>query len=131
MPSITIGREDVLRGKTLDPGWYPVTVKVVNEEISSKGDSTNYIVDLTVDAPADIAGTPLRVYFNEKAIGRAIPFVNACAGKSLIDEKTVQPGNPVTIDLEKCVNKSIMAYVNNDTYEGRTINRVEDFKAKA
>lgn len=128
MPTITIGREDVLRGKTLEPGWYPVTVKATSEEVSKGGDSTNYLVDLVVDAPEAIAGTPLRVYFNEKAIGRAIPFVNACGAS--IDENTVKSDNPVSIDLEKTVGKKIMAYVNNDTYEGRTVNRVEDFKRR-
>lgn len=130
MPSVTITREDVLRGKVLEPGWYPVTVKSVDEEVSSKGDSTNYVVILLVDGPEHVAGTPLKVYFNEKAIGRSIPFINACAGKDLIDEKTVASDKPMTIDLGKTVGKSILAYVANGNYNGRTTNQVEDFRHK-
>lgn len=130
MPTIEIGREDVLRGKVFDPGWYPVTVRSVTEELSSKGDSTNYLVDIVIDAPENVAGALMTVYFNEKAIGRSIPFVNACSASDVINENTVPSGKKVSIDLEKTVGKKIMAYINNGIYEGRTVNRVEDFKRR-
>lgn len=126
MPTVEFTRTDILRGKVLEPGWYPMEVKSVTEEVSSKGDSTNYVVELEVLSPAHVVGTPLKVYFNEKAKGRMIPFVNACGAD--VNDKTVSVEKPMAIDIDKCVNKKVQGYVKNETYDGRTINKVEDWR---
>ncbi len=120
MPMIfSISREDVLRGKTVEPGWYPCMVKEVSQEPASTDGSTNTIVDFTVtDGP--FKDVPLRRYFSEKAPGFAVNFLKAL-GATIGD-------NGGNFDLEKAKGRKMMVYVKNEMYEGSTRNRVEDFK---
>jgi len=124
-----VTREDMLRSKVLDPGWYPVIIKKVSQEKakSDGGQSTNTWIDMTVlGGPDQQDGsrpndTPLRRCFSEKAPGFIIPYLQAC-GASVKTEG----GN---YDIEKSIGKKIQAYVKNRLWEGNLQNDVVDFRA--
>ena len=117
--TFTVTREDMLRGKVLEPGWYKAVISKVSQEPASTDGSTNTIIDFTV-TEGQFKDTPLKRYFSEKAPGFIVPFLVAC-------------GAPVgeaggTFDIEKCKGKVIMIYVANDMYNNRPTNKVEDFR---
>ena len=123
----TVTREDLLRSKTLDPGWYKATIKKIWQEPSNAGDSTNTWAEFSVvEGPAqkdnsNPQGTPLRRCFSEKAPGMIVPFLVAMGAK--VTE------NGGTFDVEKGVGRDILVYNENKMYEGRMLNNVSDFKA--
>jgi len=120
MPIISFGERDLLRGKILPPAWYTVRVDGVGEKPSRDGNSTNYPVEGTVIRNADNgsvehAGVPLDWMFNSKAIGFAVGFLASFG----VDVKA-----GARFDLNAAAGKMIDVFVENDTYEGRIVNRV-------
>ena len=120
MPTMTISREDLLRGKTVAPGWYKMRIKSVEDSEASTDQSTNTTVSLVIIQDGPFKDVPLRRVFNEKAPGFAIPLVQAITGKRM-DEK----GG--TFDLSNAIGREVFGYVKNSTYQGRMKNDVEDF----
>ena len=120
-----ITADDLKRGIICDPNWYPVVVKSV-EVKPSKGDgSTNWNYKLEILAGKnkdgkDLAGVMVYRLFNEKAMGFAVPFVEACGQKVGKEGADIDPNFPV--------NKKLMVYVKNREYEGRMQNEVADFR---
>lgn len=117
--TFTVTREDMMRGKTVDPGWYKAIIKNVSQEPANTDGSTNTIVDFVV-LEGPFKDVPLRRFFSEKAPGFIVPFLVAC-------------GAPVgeqggTFDVEKCKGKTIQVYVINEMYNNRSTNKVEDFR---
>jgi hypothetical protein len=120
-----ITAEDLKRGLIVDPNWYPVVVKSV-EVKPSKGDgSTNWNYKLEILSGKskdgkDYAGAMVYRLFNEKAMGFAIPFVEACGQKVGAEGAEIDPNFPI--------GKKLMVYVKNREYEGRMQNEVADFR---
>lgn len=117
--TFTVTREDMLRGKTLDPGWYKLFIKNVTQEPAGTDGSTNTIIDFVV-TEGGFKDVPLRRWFSEKAPGFIVPFLVAC-------------GAPVgeqggTFDMDRCKGKTILGYVINEMYQNRPTNKVEDFR---
>lgn len=125
MPVVTITREDVLRGKTLEPGWYVCSVKSVVEEVSKAGDSTNQVVDLVVESPTIFAGVPLRCWLNDKNKHLGLVPYLASFGVDMDPEKM---GEGKSFDTDKTVGKKVDVYVTNGNLNGRSINQIQDFK---
>lgn len=120
MPIISFGKRDLLRGKVVSPAWYTVSVDGVGEKPSRDGNSTNYPIEGTIVKNADngsteFAGVPLDWMFNSKAIGFAVGFL-ASFGQEVEEGKR--------FDLSAAVGKQLDVFVENDTYDGRIINRV-------
>ncbi len=125
MPIIEFTQKDILRGTILDPSWYRVKIDETGEKLSKAGDSTNYLMSGTVIRNADngdegndkkhIAGVPIDWNFNSKAIGFMVGFFEALG-------QTVEEGK--RFDLDATVGEVIDIFIENDNYEGRTINRV-------
>jgi hypothetical protein len=120
MPIIEFGQRDILRGKPVPPAWYVISVESVGEKLSRDQGSTNFPVESTIvcnddDGSTDFAGVPIDFLFNSKAIGFAAGFLKAMG-------YDIQAGNRV--DLGKVVGKKVAAYIKNDQWEGRTVNRV-------
>lgn len=117
--------EDLKRGTILDPNWYPGLVKSV-EVKPSKGDgSTNWNYKIEILAGKnkdgkDLAGVTVYRLFNEKAMGFAVPFIEACGQKVTAEGAEIDPNYPV--------GKKLMVYVKNREYEGRMQNEVADFR---
>lgn len=120
MPVVQFGERDLLRGKVVTPAWYVVTINQVGEALSKDGGSTNYPVEATIVANADngeteFAGVPLDWNFNSKAIGFAVGFLQAFG----VDVKS-----GARFDLANAAGKQLEVFVENDTWQGRMVNRV-------
>lgn len=120
MPLIEFGDRDLLRGKVVTPAWYRVRIDSVGEAPSKDGQSTNYPIEGTILHNADngdteFANVPLDWNFNSKAIGFATGFLEALG---------VTPESKKRYELAKAAGQSIDVYVENDVYQGRTVNRV-------
>lgn len=128
MPIVTFSEEDILRSKVVTPGWYVVRVNRVNTK-PSKGDNpettTIWPVDGTIiknaeNGSEEFAGvpTPAGWNFNDnpKAKGFIIGFVKAVTGDD------IKPGQ--RIELAAAEGKQLIVFIENDTFEGRIVNRI-------
>jgi hypothetical protein len=123
MPVISFSDRDLLRGKIVTPAWYRVKIENIGEapaKQSEKGPSTNYPVEATVmfngdSGDVEFKGVPLDWNFNSKAIGFAVGFLQSFG----VDVKA-----GTRFDLKSAENREIDVFVENDTYQGRLVNRV-------
>ena len=120
MPLIQFGERDILRGKVVEVAWYRMRIESVGEALSKDGGSTNYPIEGTILFNGDTgdtryAGVPVDWNFNSKAIGFAVGFLSAFG-------VTVVPGKP--FELGRAAGKELDVFVENDTWQGRLINRV-------
>jgi len=120
MPVVQFGDRDIMRGVIVDPAWYRVRIESVGEAPSKDGGSINYPVVGTILGNADngdekFSGVPLDWNFNSKAIGFAVGFL-AAFGVDVEKDKRY--------DLNSAVGKEIDIFVENDTWQGRMVNRV-------
>lgn len=123
MPVISFSDRDLLRGKIVTPAWYRVKIETIGEapaKQSEKGPSTNYPVEATVQFNGDTGDTefakvPLDWNFNSKAIGFAVGFLQSFG----VDVKA-----GTRFDLKSAEGREIDVFVENDTYQGRLVNRV-------
>ncbi len=123
MPVVTFTDRDLLRGKVVTPAWYRVRVESVGEapaKDQSKGPSTNYPVEGTImfngdSGDTEFANVPLDWNFNSKAIGFATGFVQSFGVELKANQR---------IELKSAEGKELDVYVENDTYQGRLVNRV-------
>lgn len=118
--TFTVTREDMLRSKILEPGWYKARIKDITQETASDGESTNTIVDFVV-VEGQFKDTPLKRWFSEKAPGFIVPFLTACGAN--VGE------NGGTFDLERSKGREIYIYVKNEMYQNKPTNKVEDFRS--
>jgi hypothetical protein len=69
MPRLSISPDDFKRAKLVKPGWYPTLILDVNEELSSKKDSMNIVLDLeNADREAGFFGVPCKHWLSEKGV---------------------------------------------------------------
>lgn len=123
MPFVEFGQRDLLRGKLVDPGWYRVKIESIGEspaKQSEKGPSTNYPVEASILFNGDtgdktFTGVPIDWNFNSKAIGFAVGFLQAFG---------VEVKAGTRFDLKSAEGREIDVYVENDTYQNRSVNRV-------
>jgi len=120
MPMINFSAKDLLRGKVVEPAWYRVKIDSVGEAPSKDGGSTNYPVEATIIRNADngnegFKDAPLDWNFNSKAIGFAVGFLQAFG---------VEVKSGVRFDLANAAGKELDVFVENDTWQGRLVNRV-------
>lgn len=123
MPVVTFSTRDLLSGKIFTPGWYRVKINSIGEspaKQSDKGPSTNYPVEGTIlfngdDGSTEFADSPLNWNFNSKAIGFAVGFLKAFG---------VEVKPDVRFDLKSAEGRELDVFVENDTYQGRLVNRV-------
>lgn len=124
VPKMRITADDLKRGIVMDPNWYPALVKSL-EVKPSKGDgSTNWNYKLEIlqgknKDGKDLAGVIVYRLFNEKAMGFATSFLEAC-GHKVVPDQDIDPNYPI--------GKKLMVYVKNREYEGRLQNEVADFR---
>ncbi|HYV52402.1 MAG TPA: hypothetical protein VE971_03825 [Candidatus Eisenbacteria bacterium] len=123
MAIVQFSDRDMLRGTVVTPAWYRVRIDSVGEgpaKDQSKGPSTNYPVEATILFEGDtgdtqFASVPVDWNFNSKAIGFAVGFLQAFGVK-------VEAGK--RFDLKSAEGKEVDVFVENDTYQNRTVNRV-------
>ena len=120
MPMIEFTEKEILRGTTVEPAWYRMRIESVGEAPSKDGGSTNFPVEGTILYNADtkdekFAGVPVSWNFNSKAISFATGFLKAFGVE-------IKPG--VRFDLGSAEGKELDVMVENDTWQGRLVNRV-------
>ncbi len=119
-PTISFGARDILRGKPVDPAWYRMRIEGVGESLSKDGNSTNYPVEGTIlfngdNGNTEFQGVPIDWNFNSKAIGFAVGFLAAFGVEAKAGQR---------FDLNNAAGKELDVFVENDTYQGRLVNRV-------
>jgi len=120
MPVVQFSDKDLLRGKVVEPAWYVMHIESVGEAPSKDGGSTNYPVEGVIVKNADngneeFKGVPIDWNFNSKAIGFSVGFLQAFG----VDVKS-----GARFDLANAAGKQLEVFVENDTYQGRMVNRV-------
>ncbi len=116
-----ITREDLLRSKLVTPGWYDAKVVTV-EQVPAKTDgSTNTNVEIRI-LGGGFEGVLIKRTFSEKAPSFAISFIEAVTGKPI-------GADGGQFDIEKSVDVKLKAYIKNEEYQNRMVNRAEDFRA--
>jgi len=87
--------DDVKRSKIVKPGWFPVLLKDFNEELNSKKDAMNVVLDAEIaDRESEFFGTPIKHWFSEKGVsmqGGTVSFARAFNPK-MTDEELSQLG---------------------------------------
>lgn len=120
MPIVSFSADDMKRGTILTPGWYLMDILDVGEGPSKDGGSTNYPVDGRVVKNAETGseefkGVPITWMFNSKALGFSKGFLMALGVDLEADKR---------YDLANAKGMQIEVFVENDTYQGRLVNRV-------
>jgi len=123
MPVISFSDRDLMRGKIITPAWYRVKIDTIGEapaKQSEKGPSTNYPVEATIlfngdTGELEFKGVPLDWNFNSKAIGFAVGFLQSFG---------VEVKSGTRFDLKSAEGREVDVFVENDTYQGRLVNRV-------
>ncbi len=121
----SLSKKDIMGGKVYDPAWYRVRIDEVNVAPSKNVEkpSTNITYQGTILMDADTGDTkfaehPLTWMFNSRALGFTKGFLVALGvPEETIDEKT-------RFDFKAAIGKEIDIMVENETYEGRQVNRV-------
>lgn len=124
-PMVKFTDKDLKRNTIVDPAWYVMMVDSVGEAPSSDNKSINYPVEGTIIKNADngsekfagvpVGGVPFWM-FNSKAIGFAKGFLE-CFGITVEKDQGY--------DLGGAEGKLIEVFIVNNTYNGRTSNRIE------
>ena len=122
MPVISFSDRDLMRGRIITPAWYRVRIDTVGEapaKQSEKGPSTNYPVESTIlfngdTGDTEFANVPLDFNFNSKAKGFAVGYLQAFGVE-------VKPGT--RFDLKSSEGREVDVFVENDTWQGRLVNR--------
>lgn len=122
MPIFEPSRRDLMRGKIVsEPAWYTCMIDSFDDGKPSKDkQSTNYNVEATIIRNADTGdekdqGIMLIWNFNSKAMGFATGYLAALG-------TTAELGGRYR--LEDSVGKVIDIFVEHDTWDGKTVNRV-------
>jgi len=119
---LEISQKDIDRSKLITPGYYQIRVDKHSEALSSKGDSTNFILEGTIlcnddNGSTEFQGVPAPYWnFNSKAPGFAVGFLTALKGG-----EEIRPGR---FDLSAAVGKVVAAEIKNELFEGRMVNRI-------
>ena len=122
MPLIDFSEEDILRSKIVEPAWYRCKIETVElPAISSKGDSTNYVLKGKILFNADsgdktFAGVPCPYWgFNSKAKSNMVGLFAAFGA---------EPKSGSRMELNDVEGKEIDVFIENDLYNGQTVNRI-------
>lgn len=132
MPTtVSFTESDLLRNKIVPPAWYKLQIASVSEWTPTKAaDSNNCEMECVVLANADsgesdgIAGIPVTLLFNDKPKARG--FL-----EGFLASLGVEVAAGARYDLQSAQGKTIEAFVENETYEGRVRNRVNHKYRKA
>lgn len=121
----TLSKKDVMGGKVYEPAWYRVRIDDYSNGPSKnlENPSTNHTYQGTILFNADTGDKkyedhPLTWMFNSRAMGFTKGFLIALG----VPEESITPDS--RFDFKNALGKEIDIYVENDTYEGRLVNRV-------
>ena len=123
MPVIDFSQDDLLRGKLVSPGWYLIELGPFVQKLAKSGETNNYIfedskiIKNAETGSVEFASVPLQILFSghPKAKGFMVGFLSALGAK-------IEAGS--RFNLENASGKQVEVFVDNDTYEGRQVNRI-------
>lgn len=120
-------KRDLNAGKIVTPAWYRMKIEEVTEKPSKDQQSTNWVTVGTIIANADDGSTefaevPITWNFNSKALGFARGFLEALGITAELGKR---------YDPTAAVGQVLDVFVENGTYDGRIVNRVEHKYRKA
>lgn len=120
MPIIEFDDRDLLRDKVVEPAWYAVRIDDIGEAPSKDGGSTNYPIRGTIlknadNGSEDFKDVPIDWNLNSKFKGAARGFLESFG---------VQVKSKQRFELANAVGKTLDVFIENDTWQGRMINRV-------
>ena len=122
---IHVTKADLMKNQVITPGWQKVEVQNVYPKMSKDNQSTNYWAVLVFMDDPD--GRTIEHNFNSKALGISLQnFCAAVAGKTVVEFMASMP-KTIDIDLESTIGKKLMVKIKNEIFEGRPVNKVEDF----
>jgi hypothetical protein len=120
-----LSKKDLVSGKVYDPGWYRVRLDsfASNPSKNLESPSTNYVYQGTILFNADTGDKkyedhPIQIMFNSKALGFTKGFLMGLG----IKEEDITEDKRWT--FENALGKEIDVMVENDTWDGRLVNRV-------
>lgn len=122
MAVVDFSDSDLLRNKIVEPAWYVLDIQEHRDWSPTKdGMSNNCHFETVVEKNADngstdFAGVPITLQFNDKPKARG--FIEGFLRGLGVE---VQP--KTRYDLNSAVGKKIEAFIENDTYAGRLVNR--------
>lgn len=114
---------DLLRNKTVTPAWYLLLINAHRDWSPSKDQqSNNCFYECVIEKNADtgdteFAGVPIEFMFNDKPKARG--FI-----EGFLRGLGVEVASGKRYDGNSAVGRRIEAFVENDTYNGRLINKV-------
>ena len=119
---ISFSDSDLLRNKIVEPAWYLLDIQAHRTWTPTKdGQSNNCHFETVIEKNADsgdttFASVPIELQFNDKP--KAKGFLEGFLRGLGVD---VQAGQ--RYDLNSAAGKKIEAFIENDTYNGRLVNR--------
>lgn len=127
MSRFTFSQDDILRSVIVkEPAFYSLEIYDVEDRPakSDNGESTNTIIKFRIMSGEGkpYNGVPVDQLFSEKAMGMAIPFVEALGVK-------VTPGASIDLTREKLVGKKVLGYIKMElTNNNNPRNVIKEFK---
>jgi hypothetical protein len=125
MTMVDFSESDLLRNKLVPPAWYTLELGAVGPWTPTKDQqSNNCLIEAVILRNADtgetegISGIPITLQFNDKPKARG--FIEGFLRALGVD---VQAGR---YNLGAAVGQKIDAFVENNTWEGRTSNRASN-----
>jgi hypothetical protein len=132
MPIVEYSKKDLLRDKIVPPAWYCILIDTIGDWTpASKGDSQNMIVEGTIlfdaeNGSKEYADVPIgglgQWSFNSKGMGFSLGLTKAVASQLGIDPEKIEVGQ--RFEYKALEGKFVDIFVENDTYQGRTKNKV-------
>lgn len=122
MTIISFTDSDLLRNKVVEPAWYVLDLDAHRTWTPTKdAQSNNCHFDCIIEKNAetggtDFAGVPIILQFNDKPGARG--FI-----EGFLRGLGVEITSGTRYDLNSAVGKKIEAFIENETYNGRLINR--------
>jgi hypothetical protein len=121
----SLSKKDVMGGKVYPPSWYRVHIDDVTTSPSKNVEkpSTNITYSGTILFDADsgdkeFADHPATWLFNSRALGFTKGFLVSLG----VPESDITEDK--RFDFKAAIGKDIDIYIENDTYEGRLVNRI-------
>ena len=122
MTMVTFSDSDLLRNKIVEPAWYLLSIDGHRTWAPSKdGQSNNCFMECVIEKNADtgdteFTGVPIELMFNDKP--KAKGFIEGFLRGLGVD---IQANARYT--LESAVGKKLEVFIENDTYNGRLVNK--------
>jgi hypothetical protein len=123
---IQITKADLLRGETINPGWYKAEIIsfVAKQPKTGAGNSMNYVP--TFKLP-ELDDRELPFTFNSQAIGRMGPMIAALRDKPLTDIVKALESGALDFDTDEAIGAKLYIHIVNEPYEGRLTNKVDNY----